>query len=190
MNTLFEEYLGYVKCDICGDGNIVMRVEQSDDGRFTLSYLSHCFNDPKWEELSRDELTAKIHEVNFMIHTRRARLHVRRFLTQLRRGKYTIKPAAKTEPSYAGRETYRNLVSQVQAYATVANAANATALAVGDMTHRMTQASNHIWTWTAIDPADTIEAHVAEPAAEAPIRAIDITPYIVPTDDPRGWFVS
>lgn len=92
MKTLLEMNLGYVTCDIDGEGYNSIAVWQDEsmpeDKQFRFIRNSRCYGNLDIQDISKDELIEHVKAARFFIGSRRARKQFNEFLRDLKRGNF------------------------------------------------------------------------------------------------------
>jgi hypothetical protein len=100
MQTLINIELGYIKCDIDGDGYNRLTVMRDDDVEgeacFSVNRETKCYGDQSFDNLTRSEALAWVEDQHFLVATRYARKQYELFVRELKAGKHDPAP---TSPS-------------------------------------------------------------------------------------------
>lgn len=94
METLLELNLGYVNCDICGEGyngiGVWFDPNADRDKPFRFIRNSKCYGNIDVNGLSKEDLLAQLDAAAFMVATRYARRQFRDFVRQVRNDKIKV----------------------------------------------------------------------------------------------------
>lgn len=103
MQTLLDLNLGYVTCDICGEGQNRITIwrdasASAHKAPFKVARKSQCYGNLDQAGMTRDEAVEWLEAQHFLVATRYARKTYLRFLKELRKGAHDpAEPTADTE---------------------------------------------------------------------------------------------
>lgn len=91
MTTLFEANLGYVNCDIDGEGYNRIEVYYDEwspeESAYSFFRHSNCYGDLTEKNIARDRVATLLRENAFLVATRRARKTYDRFVRKVESGR-------------------------------------------------------------------------------------------------------
>lgn len=110
MYDILNAHLGYVACNVCGDGNNTLRVsldpDRTDGRYYVVNFTSTCYQPFRSGALTRDEAVATVTRY-WRSHaaTRAAHRRLRNFVKDLTSGKFerrlpAARPASPARPEF------------------------------------------------------------------------------------------